>query len=309
MVLPPFCFFFNLLQFSFFYDIIRLKGGNRVTIFQFDDRTLSVTYKLDKDPSHVNTDVHIHDSYELYCYISGDARYMIEGREVLLESGTLLLIPPGELHHSVLDSMKPYERYGMLFKPEAIPEELRDSLLEPFRHNPTGTLNVYHPSAFSDITPKDLYSVMCTQGGDDGLRVHSMLIGILSLLQTAKPSTAYSSKTNSVGIQMVDYVNRNLRNSIGIKDVANEFFLSVSQAARIFKQATGVTVHEYIARKRLLRARRKILLGVPAQKVAQDYGFGSYTSFYRLYRKTFGMSPGAKIQIPESEREFHHDKV
>ena len=62
---------------------------------------------------------------------------------------------------------------------------------------------------------------------------------------------------------------------------------------RLFKAQTGETVHAYIRQKRLLYAARLIREGEPANRAASEAGFTDYSAFYRAFRQSFGVSPGA----------------
>ena len=262
-------------------------------LFHYQDEQISVTYSLNKKPVASEQRIHMHNNYELYCFISGDTRYMIEGRDVSLQYGTVLLMRPGELHTSILDSDKPYERYVLNFTAEALPEEFRETLLSPFRNRPLGELNCYRGEDFPRVTPLELLSSFCVSSEDARLRIRTLLPALLMLLQTAKPRGGRLPDSRSEGAQMVDFVNAHLCDPVTVSMVTEEFHMSVSQVSRIFKAATGTTVGQYCLSKRLLKARRRIAAGMTAQQAAQVCGFGCYSSFFRLYKKRFGAVPSA----------------
>lgn len=276
-------------------------------LFRYEDQNLSVIHTFDADPSGMNPGVHIHGEYELYCFVSGDVRYVIEGREFDLDYGTTLLIRPGELHTSVIKSKEPYERYVLNFKSDALPEEFRESLLSSFKSRPLGELNVYRASDFSGVTPRDLLSIMCTSGENESLRIHTILPTILMLLQSATSRTSRQEDGRSLGIQMVDFVNAHLCDPVTVSMVAEEFYMSVSQVTRIFKAVTGTTVGQYSLMKRLMKARRRIFGGAPAQQTALDCGFGCYSSFFRLYKKKFGIAPSERSEQSVVGKEIAYD--
>ena len=59
-----------------------------------------------------NVELHHHDFYEIFCLVSGDVTYAIEGRLYHVTPGDLLLISPRELHQVFVSAdMEPYERY------------------------------------------------------------------------------------------------------------------------------------------------------------------------------------------------------
>jgi len=73
--------------------------------------------------------------------------------------------------------------------------------------------------------------------------------------------------------------------------LSERFFISKNHLNRVFKNATGVTVWEYIKLKRLIMARNSIFSGTPAIIACQSSGFNDYSAFYRAYKERFGVSP------------------
>ena len=56
-------------------------------------------------------ELHHHDFYEIYFFISGSVQYTVESRQYRLKSGDILLISPLELHQPLVRADKePYER-------------------------------------------------------------------------------------------------------------------------------------------------------------------------------------------------------
>jgi AraC-like DNA-binding protein len=55
----------------------------------------------------------------------------------------------------------------------------------------------------------------------------------------------------------------------------------------------GNTVYDYILSKRLILFNEKVKSGVPVVLASLDCGFNDYSSFYRLYKKRFGVCPSA----------------
>lgn len=77
-------------------------------------------------------------------------------------------------------------------------------------------------------------------------------------------------------------------------DVANHIALSEYHFARLFKTAFETTVHQYVIRLRLDRARH--LLEVADESItdiALIVGYNSLSAFINAFRKQFGMSPSA----------------
>ena len=118
----------------------------------------------------------------------------------------------------------------------------------------------------------------------------SFLISYINVIFTAKKDA--EQEENSI----ISYINENLTNNISVSDVAKFAHLSQSQLSRVFKELSGTSVYEYILSKRLILFQEKVKQGMNAIKASSECGFGDYSSFYRLYKKRFGVPPTKKSQ-------------
>jgi AraC-like DNA-binding protein len=97
--------------------------------------------------------------------------------------------------------------------------------------------------------------------------------------------------TSDNAVKIIKHINDHLFEQLSLKEISEMFYISQSQLNRIFRRATGSPVWEYITIKRLIAARSQIQKGLPAGKVCTICGFKDYSSFYRLYKERFGVSP------------------
>lgn len=261
-----------------------------MTLHQASGEGFFLIHSITKEPKESHFSIHMHNDYEIFCFVSGNARYMVEGRVWRLEYGSLLLMRPGETHKLLLDGPEPYERYVINFTPEVLPAELRSSLLAPFHDRPLGEENFYSPSHFGSLTPLALFEAMCNADGDS-VRIRSYLSALLSSVLLDEAEKQIVPDPQSLGAEMVDFVNLHLCDPVTLPMLVEHFHLSVSQINRIFRSVTGTTVGRYCHAKRLLRARQLIATGMGAQEAAQSCGFSCYSSFFRLFKKRFGFSP------------------
>jgi AraC-like DNA-binding protein len=82
-----------------------------------------------------------------------------------------------------------------------------------------------------------------------------------------------------------------LQQELTVERLAEQVFLSKYHFMRLFKSQTGTTVHAYVRQKRLLYAAQLIRKGVPVGQAAADSGFSEYSTFYRAFQNSFGISP------------------
>ena len=73
--------------------------------------------------------------------------------------------------------------------------------------------------------------------------------------------------------------------------LCEKFFVSKYYLCHIFKESTGLTVHEYVKQKRLNLAKEFVSDGKTLTEAAILSGFSDYSSFYRAYTKEHNQKP------------------
>lgn len=261
---------------------------------EFYSKDLHARYAVSEKPDDKDFTMHVHESCEIFYFVSGNAEYLVEGARYPLEPGSLLIMRPTESHRTHILGSGRYERYTLNFPVSAVdcidPEH---RLLKAFFERPLGRGNFY---ALDKIRLEKIFYDMCRCNEDDYGKMVKILINLFTLLDIIdkaylKRDSAEYTEPQNLSEQIVAYVNTNLFEKISVPLLAENFFLSVSQFSRIFKQATGAAPWEYITIKRLTAAKEKIRRGASAQYAAEDCGFGDYSAFYRSYVKYFGCSP------------------
>lgn len=252
-----------------------------------------------ENPMSRDYPMHIHnDSYEIFCFISGDAGYSVEGNRYQLEHGDLMLMRKGEVHHLILKSDSKYERMVVNFD---LPADLDPTgkLLAPFNERGLGKFNHYRATLFPEN--QWLSYVQKMQSYNDPQMKLCYLLPLLSDLadcfEVLKNSGYRAEKDRSSAV--IKYINSHLSDELSLEFLSEHFYLSKTHLNRIFKQSTGTTVWEYIIVKRLFMARELIGAGESPTKVYPQCGFQDYTTFYRAYKQHFGVSP--KNDIPRGK--------
>ena len=94
--------------------------------------------------------------------------------------------------------------------------------------------------------------------------------------------------------QVIDYINDNLAENLSLEQIARVVNLGVYQFARLFKQTTGQSPHQYVISRRIERA--KILLRetqLPIADIAYRVGFANQGHFSTQFRRRTGVTPKA----------------
>ncbi|MCT4621115.1 MAG: AraC family transcriptional regulator [Marinisporobacter sp.] len=91
----------------------------------------------------------------------------------------------------------------------------------------------------------------------------------------------------------VEYIEANITKKIEIEKVAKIALSSTFHFQRMYHMITGVTIGEYIRRRRLTLATQDIISGEKIINVAYKYGYETPEAFTKAFRKMHGISPSA----------------
>lgn len=95
-----------------------------------------------------------------------------------------------------------------------------------------------------------------------------------------------------VVVKARQFVNAHLAETIELNQVAGHVGVSPFHFCRLFKQATGLTLKQYVTRRRVEWAKCRLRQPhVRATEVAYDVGFGSLSQFNRSFQQVVGSSP------------------
>ncbi|MBQ7090858.1 MAG: helix-turn-helix transcriptional regulator [Clostridia bacterium] len=253
---------------------------------------ITIFHHISEKPLDEPYDMHAHNSYEILLFLSGDADYYVEGTRYTLHHGDIMIMRRSEFHHLILKSNRSYERIVLNFDLpifEQLDPEHR--LLSIFDDRQLGKYNHYSASSFPENHWKYFFDKILNCK-EEPLRV-AFLFALLGELYECYHSESFSSSGDRVELiySVVRYINENINSNLSLDMICEHFYLSKTHLNRLFKQATGSTVWNYILIKRLLRARELLSFGESPTNVYLQCGFQDYTTFFRAYKKQFNVSP------------------
>ena len=97
--------------------------------------------------------------------------------------------------------------------------------------------------------------------------------------------------TLSFKSKICTYIDEHIRENITLDMLAEAFFLSKYYISHTFTETMGISIHQYIIKRRLEACKNALIGPDSMDKIAADYGFNSYSSFFRYFKKEYGLSP------------------
>ena len=90
---------------------------------------------------------------------------------------------------------------------------------------------------------------------------------------------------------VVSYIESHLHEKITLSDTAQRFFVSESTIGQTFQKKMHVSFYHYVTQRRLIAAKSMILEEANLDNLSEKVGFTDYSTFYRAFKKEFGISP------------------
>ncbi len=268
----------NILQASLYPECITIKKTSLGNIF---------------------SDYHHHDLYEILYIKTGKVSYSIEDTKIILQPGDVIFISPDKLHklNEIITSKS--DRIVLNFSEKLILQcsTRNTNLLRMFSiMNKNNNFKISIPEKNKekiDMLINTLLNVQFSnEYGDDLLLINTFSILLLTFNKIFSFQSSEDVKINNAIVSQInDFITNNIEKKLLIEDIANNVNLSVSRVQHIFKDETGTSIKQYINKKRLVKAKELLRSEAKIVDVYDKCGFQDYTSFFRAFKKEYGITP------------------
>ncbi len=97
--------------------------------------------------------------------------------------------------------------------------------------------------------------------------------------------------SNELVLNILKYIENNLYTQITISNLVNDFHYNKDYMMRLFKREIGVTIFEYINKKRIYHSLFSYSSNNSITKISILFGFSSLEYYSEIFKKYMGVSP------------------
>lgn len=258
----------------------------------------------DANPTPENYPAHSHGSYELFLPLSGACEFEVADDTFTAPRGSVMLFSPDEPHRLLVRSGQPLAYLYVQFTPDYLPRdrEMRDCMDSLFNARAEGASNLRMLGRESFAYLHAALNRLCKVSGE---HVHNDFYRILrpALIEIAQYGTPISptlrmrtskpTPKSTLVDEIAEYIATHYAVIEDLSFVCKQFHYSAVHVNTLFKQQLGVSLWRYVLHVRLDRACDMLISGMHAEEVSAACGFHDYSTFYRIFKKSYGITPTA----------------
>ena len=239
---------------------------------------------------------HDHDFYELILTVHSERRFFINDMLFTAQRGDVILFPPNMPHRGMDIHPAPYKRYYLYFHPaffrhipdgdqlEAIfrfrnrclisfPQEERERILSMF-------------SEFRDRSPASALDrvAMCAM-------ILDFLVRLNRRAQELSDTPPINNAVSPLLSNVLKYMNTNFVSIPTTAALAQQFRVSPTYLARLFRNELQTSPYQHLQHLRLMEACRLLRQGASVTEACYRAGFNDCSHFILYFKRATGLTP------------------
>jgi len=98
-------------------------------------------------------------------------------------------------------------------------------------------------------------------------------------------------KSRKISAEILQYIETNLMKQLSVNQIAKEAGYSEHYFSHLFKKEMGISVMDYIIKRKLVKASEYIISGDNILDTALNFGWHTHAGFTKAFKRAFGFSP------------------
>ena len=254
----------------------------------------------------LSTALHEHNFAEVMILLEGSIAYCMKAGQFILKPYDCFFIPPHFLHKLVvLDKNTKYKRIVLRIYPSHVKEistPLTDLNEQLYLFTSKGNFLI-RDIDFGIMFRNNLRHIIDlenngTYGNDILIRnelstIFLSLSGYLLIEENEKILPTGNPKI----IEVAEYISSHINEDLRIPFLANLVGLDEYYLSHLFSKEIGITIHQFIIKKRLSTVKKMIDQNVSLKEIAQQVGFKDSSHLIQSFKKEYGITPNRYKQL------------
>lgn len=270
------------------YERAKLFAENEYIIVQHDKRT-------GPEP------LHTHDFLEIVYIESGSATQYVDGGKYPVAKGSLLFINCQSTHAFYPEPCLDY--YHILLRPECISEKIIDpenafallslTMFEEFRGIDRSVVSP-HFSGSESVLIGNIFKTMFSEYREKKPGSATVLLGytLIILTHIFRRMFPGSGEDKNLFPDITDFIGSHYPEKLTLPLLAEKSFYSPKYFSKMFKKCYGVTVSDYIQKKRIDEGARLLKeTDETVERISTLVGYPDPVHFFRYFKKYYNMTP------------------
>jgi AraC-like DNA-binding protein len=237
---------------------------------------------------------HTHETFAIGITEIGAQEFTYHRRQrLVMPRGSIAVVNPGEVHTSRAADSGGWS-YRMFYPDATYLQRAISEISGRQRDMPFFPSPVIFDSALAQLI-RDLHMAL-EEPSTTLLERESRLLWTLAQLVIRHADTHPTVREVSpepVSIHKArEHLDQHYAENVSLETLASVANLSVFHLLRTFRDVVGLPPHAYLIQRRVSRAKRLLLEGMPAAEVAMQAGFVDQSHLGRHFKRIVGVTPG-----------------
>ena len=258
-------------------------------------------HKYETDFSGINAGAfHSHpDLFEITYVIEGKMDCLIENVIYPVMKGDVMIFMPDEMHGINREYGGEYERINLYIPIKFFRlcgcEELLEGMYER-----GGVINADD----TDYALREQFERIdgyISSGNTDDVILRCVVTELIYMIVKSERSAYDKARKNEYVGDIIAYILNNIDKKLSLDDIAGHMHINKQYMCTMFKKHTGITINDYMVKKRLMRAMELYDVNENLLDSAIAAGFNNYSGFYKAFCRVYNCSPSAAVKQRERD--------
>ncbi len=248
--------------------------------------------------------LHIHQNYELYYFVEGEADYIVKNGYYTLAPGDLMLIKPNEMHSLVLKKPCYYKRFYMVIPSSIFAHHITSPLSPLLRRTGGSSARLMLSPESSEQIKKMLYDIAAVcraepsgNGELTNTKIYAKMLHLLCTLSEKCTSVQIAGEhVNTSALpppirDVLPYIENNVARISSVSEMADAIHVSAPYLSAVFRKHIGVPLISYLQARKIALAKQLLEEGRSVTYACYESGFSDCSYFIRIFKRHIGMTP------------------